>query len=73
MPARSWMLYTTAWGCAVLFLIVRRLHMPRVQVLTKVMLSPTYQNHRPVLHVLQLSNAGVLGLLVFYSHADNIQ
>ena len=34
---------------------------------------PTNQNHRPVLHVLQLADAGVFGLFAFYGSADNVE
>lgn len=35
--------------------------------------SPTYQNHWPVLHVLQFAKASVLRFLILDCHADDVQ
>lgn len=34
---------------------------------------PTDQNHRPVLHILQLADAGVLGLFALNRRADDVE
>ena len=34
---------------------------------------PTNQNHRPVLHVLQLADAGMFGLFAFHGSANDVE
>lgn len=34
---------------------------------------PTYQDHRPVLHVFQLANSGMLRLFPLHCHANDIK
>ena len=42
----------------------------RVQMGTNGAPLPTYEDHGPILHVLQFANSGMLFLFAFHSHAD---